>query len=58
MKSTIHLGVILPNGLYLPSLQLAQESRGKPSFALQQRIYIVLMLDEEREKNKFKFAAH
>jgi hypothetical protein len=49
---------ILPNGLYLPSLQLAQASRGQPSSALQQRIDTLLMLDEEREKAKVKFTAH
>jgi hypothetical protein len=49
---------ILPNGLYLPSLQLSQESRGHPSSTLQQRIDTLLMLDEEREKDKVKFTAH
>jgi hypothetical protein len=38
---------ILPNGLYIPSLQLARALRGHPSSALQQRIDILLMLDEE-----------
>lgn len=49
---------ILPNKLYLPSLQLAQASRGQPSSTLQQRIDTLLMLDEEREKAKVKFIAH
>jgi hypothetical protein len=44
--------------LYLPSLQLDQESRGHPSSALQQRIDTLLMLDEEREKDKVTFTAH
>jgi hypothetical protein len=35
---------ILSNGLYLPYLQLSQESRGKPSSFLQQRIDTLLML--------------
>jgi hypothetical protein len=43
---------ILLNGLYLPSLQLAQDSRGKPSLVIQQRIDTLLMLEEEREKEK------
>jgi hypothetical protein len=49
---------ILPNGLYLPSLQLAQDSRGQPSSVIQQRIDTLLMLEEEREKEKSKFIAH
>jgi hypothetical protein len=49
---------IIPNGIYLPSLQLAQESRGKPSSILQQRIDTFLMLEEETEKDKSKFISH
>jgi hypothetical protein len=49
---------ILPNGLYLPSLQLAQDSRGEPSSVIQQRIDTLLMLEEEREKDKSKFISH
>jgi hypothetical protein len=49
---------LLPNGLYLPSLQLAQESSGEPSSVIQQRIDTMLMLEEEREKAKSKFLAH
>jgi hypothetical protein len=49
---------ILSNELYLPSLQLAQDSRGKPSSIIQQRIDTLLMLEEEREKQKSKFIAH
>jgi hypothetical protein len=44
--------VILPNKLYLPSLHLAQDSRGQPSSVIQQRIDTLLMLEEEREKEK------
>jgi hypothetical protein len=44
--------------LYLPSLQLAQNSRGKLSSVIQQRIDILLMLEEEREKAKSNFIAH
>jgi hypothetical protein len=43
---------ILPNGLYLPSLQLARGSRGQPSSVIQQRIDTLLMLEEEMEKEK------
>jgi hypothetical protein len=49
---------ILPNGSYLPSLQFAQASRGQPSSIIQQRIDTLLMLEEEREKSKYKFIAH
>jgi hypothetical protein len=49
---------ILPNGLYLPSLQLAQDSNEEPSLAMQQRIDALLMLEEQREKARSKFLAH
>jgi hypothetical protein len=49
---------ILPNELYLPSLQLARDSRGKTSLVIQQRIYTLLMLEEEREKEKSNFISH
>jgi hypothetical protein len=49
---------ILPNGLYLPSLQLAQDSNEEPSSAMQQRIDTLLMLEEQREKARSKFLAH
>jgi hypothetical protein len=49
---------ILLNGLYLPSLQLAQDSRGKPSSVIQQRIDTLLMLEEKKEKDKSNFIAH
>jgi hypothetical protein len=49
---------ILPNGLYLSSLQLALGSRGKPSPVIQQRIDTLLVLEEEREKEKSKFVTH
>jgi hypothetical protein len=48
---------ILPNGFYLPSLQLAQASRGQPSSIIQQRID-TLMLEEEKKKYKSKFISH
>jgi hypothetical protein len=50
--------VILPNGLYLPSLHLAQDSNEEPSSAMHQMINTLLMLEEEREKAKSKFLAH
>jgi hypothetical protein len=49
---------LLPNGLYLPSLQLARDSSKEPSSVIQQRIDTLLMLEEEREKAKSKFLAH
>jgi len=49
---------ILPNELYLPSLQLAQDSNEEPSSAMQQRIDTLLMLEEQREKARLKFLAH
>jgi hypothetical protein len=49
---------ILPNGLYLPSLQLAQDFGRQPSSVIQQRIDTLLMLEEEREKDKSKFISH
>jgi hypothetical protein len=49
---------ILPNGLYIPSLHLSQGSRGQPLSVIQQRIDTLLMLEEEREKEKKKFIAH
>jgi hypothetical protein len=49
---------ILLNGLYLPSIQLSHGSRGKPSLVIQQRIDTLLMIEEEREKEKSKFISH
>jgi hypothetical protein len=49
---------ILSNGLYLPSLQLAQDSIGEPLSVIQQRTDTLLMLEEEGEKAKSKFIAH
>jgi hypothetical protein len=46
---------ILPNGLYLPYLQLAQYSNDDKSLTMQQRINTLLMLEEERERDKSKF---
>jgi hypothetical protein len=50
--------VILPNGIYLPSLQLSQYSKGQPSSVIQQIIDTLFMLEEEREKAKSKLMAH
>jgi len=41
---------ILPNGLYLSILHIAQGSRGHPSSVIQQIMYTLIMLEEEREK--------
>jgi len=49
---------ILPNGLYIPSLQLYHESIGKPSSLLQQRIDTLIMIEEEWEKDNSNFIAH
>jgi hypothetical protein len=49
---------ILPNGIYLPSLQLAQDSNDDESSTMQQRINTLIMLEEEREKAKYKFLSH
>jgi hypothetical protein len=49
---------ILLNGIYLPSLQLAQDSNDDKSSTMQQRINTFLMLEEERERDKSKFLAH
>ena len=43
---------ILLNRLYLPSLQLAQDSREQPSSVIQQIIDTLFMMKEEREKEK------
>jgi hypothetical protein len=48
---------ILPNGLYLPYRQLAQDSNGEPSSIIQKIINTLLMLEEEREKANSKFLA-
>ena len=49
---------ILPPNIYLPSLHLAQSSRGRSSYFLQIRIYILLKLKEERSKDKEKNYIH
>jgi hypothetical protein len=50
---------ILPNGLYIPSLHLAQGSIGQPSSVIQQGIDTqLLMLEKESEKEKYKFVSH
>ena len=43
---------ILPQNIYLPSLHLAQSSRGQSSNFLQTRINTLLKLKEERNKAK------
>ena len=48
---------ILPPNIYLPSLQLAQSSRGRSSNFLQIRIDTLLKL-EKRNKEKEKFHIH
>ena len=49
---------ILPPNIYLPSLQLAQSSRGRSSNVLQTRIDTLIKLKEERIKAKEKFHTH
>jgi hypothetical protein len=49
---------ILPNGLYLLSLQLAQDSNEEPSSSMQERINTLIMMEEEGEKDNSKFLAH
>jgi hypothetical protein len=49
---------ILPNELYLPSLQLAQDSNGESSSIIQQIIDTLLMLEEEIRKAKSNFLSH
>jgi hypothetical protein len=50
--------VILPNGIYLPSLQLSQDSNEESSSTMQQRIDTLLMQEEQKEKARSKFLAH
>jgi hypothetical protein len=49
---------ILPTNLYLPSLQISQASRGQSLSSMQQCIDTLLMVEEERERDRNKFAAH
>ena len=49
---------ILVNGLYLPSLQLAQDSNDDKSSTMQQIMNTLIMLEKERERDKSKFLAH
>jgi hypothetical protein len=49
---------ILLNELYLPYLQITQDSRGHPSSVIQEIINTLLMLEEERDKENSKFIAH
>jgi hypothetical protein len=49
---------IFPTNLYLPYLQLSQSSSGHPSSSMQPRIDTLLMIEEEREQYRRKFAVH
>jgi hypothetical protein len=49
---------ILLNGIYLPSLQLAQDSNDDKSSTMKKIINTLLMLEEERERVKSKFLSH
>lgn len=49
---------IFPSHVLLPSLQLSLESSDNQSSALQERINTLILLQEEKEKAKNKFALH
>lgn len=49
---------ILPPNIYLQTLQVSQESQGKPCLVVQSKINTLLNLEEERQKTKDKFAIH
>ena len=49
--------IILPN-IYLPALQLSQESQGKPCLLVQHRIDTLHKSQEERMKAKERFLLH
>ena len=49
---------VLPANLTIPSLQLAQSIQENDSSPLQQRIYSLLKLEEDRDKAKNKFYQH
>ena len=49
---------ILPSNIYLPTLQLSQESYGKPCRIMQSRIDTLQKLEEERKKTCNKFSSH
>jgi hypothetical protein len=48
----------LPTNIYLPSLHLTQAPRGQSHSSMQQRTDALIMLEEEREKEKYKFSMH
>jgi hypothetical protein len=50
--------VILPTHTFLPSLQLAQSFQDKECPVMQQRLNMLLKLEEEREKSKRKLVKH
>jgi hypothetical protein len=50
--------VVLPSNIYLPSLQLTQQSRGRECPVIQSHINTLLNLEEIRDKTKTKFEAH
>jgi hypothetical protein len=50
--------VILPTHTFLPSLQLAQSVQDKECPVMQQRLNMLLKLEEEREKSKKKLVQH
>ena len=49
---------ILPPNLFLPSLQLAQAVQETECSAIEERIKLLLKLEEERENAKKRFAKH
>ena len=49
---------ILPPNIYLPALQLSQESQGKPCLLVQCRMDTLQKLQEEMLKAKEKFSLH
>ena len=52
------LDAILPPNLFLPSLQLARAVQETECSAIEERINLLLMLEEERENAKKRFAKH
>jgi hypothetical protein len=50
--------VVLPSNIYLPSLQLTQQSQGRECPVIQSRIDTLLNLEEICDKTKSKFEAH
>ena len=50
--------VVLTSKIYLPSLQLTQQSQGRQFLVIQIRIDTLLNLEEIHDKTKSKFEAH